>query len=269
MHLQQLHSLGLGNTFHRNPGHHSHHLGNMLFGHGHPVLLQIPFPIYLLFFQLLQQLSFLIPESSRHLKVLLFHGLLLLLLHLFHVLLQLLDNRWYIYIGYMHSRPRLIQGINRLIRQSPIGNITGCQFYTGLDRLVRVTHVMVILVTGLNIIQYFHRLVKRGRFHQHLLETTLQGSILLYILAILIQRRCPDTLNLSAGQRRFQHIGRIQVTPGTSGPDNRVNLIDKQNDIPILCQLGKNRFHPFLELTAVLRSRHDRSNIQRNHSLVK
>ena len=127
----------------------------------------------------------------------------------------------------------------------------------------------MILVTGFNIIQYFHRLVKRGRFHQHLLETTFQSTVLLYILAILVQRRSPNTLNFSASQRRFQHIGRIQIAPGTSGPDNRVNLINKQNDISILRQLGKYRFHPFLELTAVLRSRHDRSYIQRNHPFVK
>ena len=50
----------------------------------------------------------------------------------------------------------------------------------------RVTHVMMILVTGFNIIQNFHSLVKRGRFHQHLLETTFQSTVFLYILAILV-----------------------------------------------------------------------------------
>ena len=127
----------------------------------------------------------------------------------------------------------------------------------------------MILVTRFYIIQNLHRLVKRGRFHQHLLKTTFQSTVLLYILAILVQRRRPDTLNFSTSQRRFQHIGRIQITPGTSGPDNRVNLINKQNNIPVLRQLGKNRFHTFLELAPVLRTCHDRSYIQRNHSLVK
>ena len=128
---------------------------------------------------------------------------------------------------------------------------------------------MMILVTGFDIIQDFHGFLDRSRFHQHFLETTLQSSVFFNILAILVQSCRTDTLNLSASQRRFQHIGSIQATSGTSGTHDRVDLVDEQNDIPVLRQLGENRLHSLLELSTVFRTCHDRSNIQRNDTFVK
>ena len=169
----------------------------------------------------------------------------------------------------MYSRTRLVQSVNRLVRQSPIGNISHGQLHASLDGIVRVAHVMMILVTGLDIIQNLHGFLDRGRLYQYFLETTFQSPVLLNILTVLVQSRRTDTLYLPASQRGFQHIGCIQTTAGAPGTHDRVNLVDKQDNIPVLRQLRQYRLHSLLELSAVLGTRHDRSDIQRDHPLVK
>ena len=98
---------------------------------------------------------------------------------------------------------RFIDQINRLIRQESVGNIpigqcSGCNQRRILN-LYAVIDFIAFLQTTQN---------RNGIFHCRLtdhngLETTFQSRILFDILAILVQCRCTDAVQLAACQHRL------------------------------------------------------------------
>src|SRR2546425_10137215 len=80
---------------------------------------------------------------------------------------------------------------------------------------------MVLLVALAQPLQDFDRLVHRRRVNDHRLEAPLQRPILLDVLAVLVEGRRPDALQLAAGQRRLQHVGGVYRPPRRPRPDPR------------------------------------------------
>ena len=85
----------------------------------------------------------------------------------------------------------------------------------------------MLLITVLDVMQDLQGLLSRGRIHNHLLETTLQGTILLDVLSILVQRSRTDALNLATCQGWLQHISGIHRASRRAGSNDRMNLINK------------------------------------------
>ena len=75
------------------------------------------------------------------------------------------------------------------------------------------------------------------------------------MLAILIQRCCANTTQFAAGQLRLEHVGCVRRALGIACANNRVQLIDKENDLPLgrrdLLQKG---LQAILEFAAVFRA---------------
>ena len=69
--------------------------------------------------------------------------------------------------------------------------------------------------------------------YQDRLETTLQCSILLNILTILIQCCCTDTMQFTSGKHRLKHISCIHRTVCLTGSDDRMKFIDEKNDLSV------------------------------------
>ena len=65
--------------------------------------------------------------------------------------------------------------------------------------------------------------------HVHLLETSLEGRILFYILAIFIQRGCTNHVQFSTGKHGLNHVAGIHGTFGAAGTDQCMNLVDKRD----------------------------------------
>ena len=107
------------------------------------------------------------------------------------------------------------------------------------------------------------------RRHLHRLEPPLQRAILLDRLAVLGRRRRADALNLTARQRRLQNVRRVQRSFRRSRAHQRVQLVDEHNRVLALHQFFHDGLQPFLELPAVLGSRHDQRKVQRQHALVR
>ncbi|MNX20475.1 hypothetical protein D3C86_504200 [compost metagenome] len=77
------------------------------------------------------------------------------------------------------------------------------------DRTVGDCHLVVNLVTLFKATQdgngvFFARLI-----HQNFLEASLEGRILLYILAVLVERGRANAVQLTASQRRLEHVAGI------------------------------------------------------------
>ena len=105
--------------------------------------------------------------------------------------------------------------------------------------------------------------------YQNRLETTLQCSILLNILTILIQCCCTDTMQFTSGKHRLKHISCIHCTVCLTGSDDRMKFIDKKNDLSVtIFHFFKNGFQTFLEFTTILRSCYQCSHIQRKDCLI-
>ena len=108
-----------------------------------------------------------------------------------------------------------------------------------------------------------------GLIHHDRLETPLQGSVLLNILTVLVKSRCADTVQLSSRKHRFQHISRIHGTVCLAGPDDGVELINKEDD-PAFTVLHflKDSFQTFLKLAPVFCTGNKRSHIKGEDRLL-
>ena len=68
---------------------------------------------------------------------------------------------------------------------------------------------MMCLVLLFDTTQDGDRVLNAGLVHEHRLETTLQSSILLYVLAILVKGRRAYGMKLATCQCRLDHIARV------------------------------------------------------------
>ena len=79
----------------------------------------------------------------------------------------------------------------------------------------------------------------------------------------------PDAMQLAARQRRLQHVGGVHRPLGLARADQRVHLVDEEDDLARRRRhLGQHRLQPLLELAAVLRAGDQRAHVERQQLLV-
>ena len=103
----------------------------------------------------------------------------------------------------------------------------------------------------------------------HRLEAPLERRVLLDVLAVLVERRRADGVQLAAREHRLEHVRRVHRAFGRAGADDGVQLVDEQDDLP--CGVGdflEHRLQPLLELAAVLRAGDQRAHVERDDPLV-
>ena len=113
----------------------------------------------------------------------------------------------------------------------------------------------MVLVLLSKTLQDLYRLLHRRWIDDDRLEAALQRAILLDVLPILVERRRADALQLAARERRLQHVARVDRAFRCASADQRVQLVDEENDVLVLRDLIHDRFETLLELPAVLRTR--------------
>ena len=127
---------------------------------------------------------------------------------------------------------------------------------------------MVLLVALADAEQDLHRLLERGLLDHDRLEAALEGGVLLDVLAVLVERRGADALQLAARQRRLEDVGGVDRALGGAGADERVQLVDEQDGVVRAAQLLDDLLEPLLELAAVLGAGDERADVQRQDALV-
>src|SRR5207244_9650835 len=100
------------------------------------------------------------------------------------------------------------------------------------------------------------------------LEAALERGVALDVLAELVERRRPDALQLPARERRLEDVGRVDRALGGTRADERVQLVDEQDDVVRVTELLDDLLEALLELTAVLRARDERADVQREDALA-
>ena len=100
--------------------------------------------------------------------------------------------------------------------------------------------------------QDLDRLLLRRRIDDDLLETALQGAVLLDVLAILVERGGADALDLAAGQGRLEDVGGVDGPFRAAGADEGVQFVDEQDGVLGPAHLVHDGLDAFLELAAIL-----------------
>ena len=114
------------------------------------------------------------------------------------------------------------------------------------------------------IVSSTRRLVDEDR-----LEAPLEGGVLLDVLAVLVERRRADRVQLPARQHRLEQVGGVHRPLGRAGADDGVQLVDEQDDPAVaVLDLLEDGLEPLLELAAELGPGDERPEVERDDALV-
>ncbi len=144
-----------------------------------------------------------------------------------------------------------------------ISDVTVRQLGCGDDRAIGNGDLVVHFVALFQATQNGNGVFFRRLIDQHLLEAPLQRRILLDVLPVFIQRGGTNAMQLTARQRRLEHIARIHGALGLAGADHGVKLVDKQNDPAFLLgQFVEYGLEALFKLTAEFGTGDQRPHIQ-------
>ena len=225
-------------------------------------------PLLLLLPDLALDLPLLVTERGGLLEVLVAHGGFLVAVHLLQLRLERGHLRRRRLRGEPRPRTRFVDHVDRLVGQEPVGDVALRLLRRDEQRRVGDRHLVMILVLLSQPLENLHRLVDRGRIDDDRLEAALERAVLLDVLAVLVERRRTDALQLTARERGLQHVARVDRAFGRARADERVQLVDEQDDVLVLGDLVHDRLEPLLELAAVLRAGDDRRHVERQDAVV-
>ena len=101
------------------------------------------------------------------------------------------------------------------------------------------------------------------------LEASLQCGILFDVLAVLIERGGADTAEFASGELGLEHVGGIGCALGGPGTNQRVQLVDEQDDLPVTgSDLLDEGLEAILEFPAVLRAGDHGAQVHRDEGFV-
>ena len=167
------------------------------------------------------------------------------------------------------ARGGLVHEVDGLVRQIAVGDVAVGEDRGGDQRGVPDADAVMRLVALLQAAEDGDRVRDGGLPDEHRLEATLERGVLLDVLPVLVQCRRADRAELAAREHRLQHVGRVDGALRGTGADDRVQLVDEEDDLALrLLDLGQDGLEPLLELTAVLRAGEERPDVERPDPLA-
>src|SRR5207253_3770674 len=85
---------------------------------------------------------------------------------------------------------------------------------------------------------------------------------LLEVLAVLVERGGADGLELTAGEHRLEDAGCVDRALGGTGTDERVQLVDEQDDVAAGADLLEHLLQALLEVAAVTGAGDERAQVE-------
>ena len=135
----------------------------------------------------------------------------------------------------LHPQPRrsLVDEVDRLVRQEPVGDVAIRQHRRGDERGVADAHAVMRLVALLQPAQDRDRVGDRRLADEDRLEAALERRVLLDVLPVLVERRRADAAQLAAREHRLEQVARRDRAFCGARADDRVQLVDEQDDLPL------------------------------------
>eukprot|EP00906_Rhabdomonas_costata_P004958 RCo007437 len=184
------------------------------------------------------------------------------------VVFQLLHGLWLALLLQPQLGGGLVHQVNGFVRQFAVGNVF-VRVHRGRDQgRVVDPHSVVQLVLLLQPPQDGNSLQNGGLRNQDGLEPTGKGSVLLDVLAVLLQRCGPNTVQLPTRQAGLEHVGGINRALCRPGADQGVQLVNEQNGVVALHGIPDDTLETLFELPAELRPGHQPREVQREDLLV-
>ena len=157
-----------------------------------------------------------------------------------------------------------VHQVDCLIRQEPIRDIPVRQRCCCNQCLILNLYAVEYLVPFFQATQNRNCILYGRLIYHNRLEPTLQGSIFLNILPVLVQCRCTNAMQFATCQHRLQEVACIHCAIRFPGTHNGMQLIDEQNDTALaLLHLVQNRFQTLFEFATVLCAGDQGAQIQR------
>ena len=163
----------------------------------------------------------------------------------------------------------LVDEVDGLVGQEAVGDVAVAERRRGDQRGVLDAHAVVDLVALLEAAQDRDRVLDGRLADEHGLEAALERGVLLDVLAVLVERRGADGAQLAAGEHRLEQVGGVDGALGGAGADDRVQLVDEEDDRAAgVLDLVEDGLQALLELAAVLRAGQQRADVQRDDAPV-
>ena len=202
-------------------------------------------------------------EEHGPLEVLLRDGLLHLLDDLLDLVLEPPQVLGVGGLAELHLRAGLVEDVDGLVGEEAVRDVAVRLVDGRLDGVRRVAHAVERLVALAHALEDPERLLLVRRRHRDGLEPAQERAVLLDVLAVLLERRRADAGDLAARQRGLEDVRGVERTLGRARADQRVDLVDEDDEVLVLLQLLEDALEALLELAAVLRARDDEREVQR------
>ena len=167
-----------------------------------------------------------------------------------------------------HLRGRLVDQVDRLVRQLVLADVAVRQPRRGEQRLVGDLRVVMELVALAQAAQDRDGLVDRRLLDHDRREPARQRRVALD-LAVLGERGGADHAQLAARQHRLEHVRGVHPAFRVAGAEDRVQLVEEQHDLAVgVLDLRERRLQALLELAAELAARDHAGEVERDHAAV-
>ena len=167
----------------------------------------------------------------------------------------------------VRARSGLVQHVDRLVGKVAVGDVASGERHAGAQGLVGVAHLVVPFVAGSDVAQNLESHLGRRRLDEHLLETAFERGVGLDVLAVFVERRGADGLQLAPGEGRLEDVGRVEAPLRGACAHDGMDLVDEHDRVLRPAQPVEQLLHPLLELAAELRARHERRDVEREKRL--
>ena len=215
-----------------------------------------------------QELLLGVAEAAGLFEVLRLDGLLLRLDDAGELVLEVLVVGRGLHAADAQPAAGLVDEVDGLVGQEPVADVAVGEVGRGDERLVGDGDPVVGLVAVAQALQDLDRVGHRGLVDRDLLEAALEGGVLLEVLAVLVERRGADGLQLAPGQHRLEDRGGVDGALGGPRPDERVDLVDEQDDVAAGADLLEHLLQALLEVAPVAAARHQRTQVEGVELLV-
>ena len=214
------------------------------------------------------EVALLITQLSGPLELLRLHGLPFVTADAGETLVDLLDV-WR-QVGALETHPAacLVDEVDGLVRQVAVGDVPIGEVGGVDEGLVGEADPMMVLVAGAQPFEDLDGVRNRGLVDLDRLEATLERRVLLEVLPVLLEGGGADRLQLAAREHRLEDAGGVDCALCGSCADQRVNLVDEQDDVAARTDLLQHLLEAFLEVAAVPRACDKCAEVERVEVLV-
>ncbi len=129
-----------------------------------------------------------------------------------------------------HAGAGGVEQADRFVGQLARGDIAVRKLHRGLQRFVEDLYLVMLLHHAGDATHHQDRLLLAGLVDLHGLKPAREGGVFLDVLFVLGKRRGADRAQSATGERGFQQVGGITGASRTTCTDQRMGLVDEQND---------------------------------------